>query len=265
MDNADHRPTPAQLFADAVWAAGEDDLTTLEALVLLAYVKHTRRGADRAWVSQRRLMHLCKLGGPASVVRVRASLVKKGWLDPVDIASVRGGRTTVYRLAIPAGASASGSLSESLDGGSGSMSEPLPSESGSLSEPGTESDSLSEPLRSPLENESGSLSESVGETKRFTVHSKAVHSETESGSLSEQEVLESAPPIGGEQVGRERAAHTHAREGAALRAPSLKHSSKNGNGAMSRAEAIAAMRSMLPKGKPLSRYPKPDADEGGKP
>jgi len=264
----EYRLTPAQVFADAVWAAGEDELTPTEAMVLLAYAAHTRRGADRTWMTQRRIMQQCKIHSGSSVVSIRARLVRKGWLDPVDSAPVRGGRTPVYRLAVPAHLSESDTPAAPLPAESdsttaplslaaeqsGAASEPLP-ESGAANEPlDSESDTTTAPLSDDATTESGAAGVSLGETKRYTVHSKAVGLGAESGAASGQEPLNSAPPEGGARSAPARAAaHMRAR---AREDQDQIPLSKNGKETLTKDEALALLRRTLPPGKPMWKFPR---------
>lgn len=90
-----HTPTHAQRYRDAVWET--DQLTTVEKLVALAYADHCRNGTDTAWVAQRRLMQRCGIRSERTVVRVRAQLVEKGWLQQAG-PSTRHRQATLYRL-----------------------------------------------------------------------------------------------------------------------------------------------------------------------
>lgn len=105
-------PTPAQRYADAVWAADADTLSQAELAMALCYANHAHRPLhDRAWVTDRRLMQQCKMRSAGTVGRVRDSLVRKGWLIPLhpetsapmseaERKELRR-KTVTYRLAIP--------------------------------------------------------------------------------------------------------------------------------------------------------------------
>lgn len=93
-------PTLAQRFRDAVWEAGPEDLSPIEALVLLAYADHAR-GGDTAWVAQSRLIQRCKLGSKGTPTRVLRALVDKGWLVQLTEAQWRNKQSPTYRLVIP--------------------------------------------------------------------------------------------------------------------------------------------------------------------
>ena len=108
-------PNPAQLYEDAVWEAGPDELTSAEAMMALCYANHAHTAPhDRAWVVDRRIMRYCKIRSAGTVGRVRDSLVAKGWLVPLhpdtgaplafaDAKDLQRRRVTLtYRLARPA-------------------------------------------------------------------------------------------------------------------------------------------------------------------
>lgn len=108
------KPTPVQLFRDAVWDADADELSTVEAMMCLAYADHVNAPPfDRAFVTDRRLMHRCKIRSKGTVTRVRESLVVKGWLAPLDPDGgealtlggarerLRARRSLTYRLDVP--------------------------------------------------------------------------------------------------------------------------------------------------------------------
>jgi len=118
--DGDRYPTPAQAFTDAVCAS--DDLSTTEAMVLLAYARAAKNGGDAAWLTQPRIMRECKICSRETVVRVRQSVTKKGWLTPVDAVVIRGGVATVYRMVIPP---------------PGTTIEPGERQPGTVTEPGT--------------------------------------------------------------------------------------------------------------------------------
>lgn len=92
--------TLAQRFRDAVWEAGPEQLSTTEAMVLLAYADHAR-GGDVAWVAQSRLMQRCKLRSKDTPSRVVADLVDKGWLELLSPAQWHNRKSPTYRLRIP--------------------------------------------------------------------------------------------------------------------------------------------------------------------
>lgn len=93
-------PTLAQRFRDAIWEAGPDQLSTTEAMILLAYADHAR-GGDTAWVAQSRLMQRCKLRSKDTPSRVIADLVDKGWLELLSPAQWHNRKSPTYRLCIP--------------------------------------------------------------------------------------------------------------------------------------------------------------------
>ncbi|QXJ25788.1 hypothetical protein AGRA3207_007338 [Actinomadura graeca] len=95
-DDNDPAPTPAQapgpapvkpyqLYQDALWAAGPQQLSITELAVALCYAAHAHQFPyDRAWLTDRRLMQQCKIRSAGTVGRVRRSLVAKGWLTPLQ-------------------------------------------------------------------------------------------------------------------------------------------------------------------------------------
>ncbi|MDG4825675.1 hypothetical protein O7635_27840 [Asanoa sp. WMMD1127] len=93
-------PTWAQIFRDAVWEADPDQLSSTEALVLLAYADHLK-GGDTAWVAQSRLIQRCKFGSKGTPSRVLATLVAKGWMELLSPAQWANKQSPRYRLRIP--------------------------------------------------------------------------------------------------------------------------------------------------------------------
>lgn len=92
--------TLAQRFRDAVWEADASQLSTTEAMILLAYADHAR-GGDTAWVAQSRLMQRCKVRSKDTPSRVLAGLVAKGWLELLSPGQWRNRQSPTYRLLIP--------------------------------------------------------------------------------------------------------------------------------------------------------------------
>ncbi|TDD62773.1 hypothetical protein [Actinomadura rubrisoli] len=79
---------PYQLYQDALWDAGSDELSTTEMAVALCYANHAHKPPyDRAWLTDRRLMQQCKIRSAGTVGRIRDSLVNKGWLTPLHPAT----------------------------------------------------------------------------------------------------------------------------------------------------------------------------------
>jgi hypothetical protein len=95
---SERTPTPAQRFRDNVWDAGPEQLSTAEAMVLLAYADHCRDGGDTAWVAQERLLQRCKLRSKGTPAVLLARLVQMGWLELLDPARWRNKKSPVYRL-----------------------------------------------------------------------------------------------------------------------------------------------------------------------
>ena len=93
-------PTPAQLYADAVWESKR--LGPNERLVCLCYADHAHdagRPVDRAWVTTARLMERTGMSKGA-VILARNGAIDKGWL--VDVGARRAHKQIrVYRLQAP--------------------------------------------------------------------------------------------------------------------------------------------------------------------
>lgn len=264
-------PTPAQLFTDAVWGAGPDELSGTETLVLLLYARAAKRGADTAWLTQRRIMRECKIVSRETVVRVRRSLVEKGWLTPSDVVVLRGGVVTVYRMENPRpgttiepGEAEPGSVSGQGWTSPGSTIEHLRPLPGSMSGQGKstrfgERTGSEEPgsMVVPLSGRPGSMSGHVGDTKVFDGEPDPVRSADTRGSIIEPGISpQDGPPFrGGSMSGARGGAQAHARVREAPEDPH--HLSMNGKETLTREEALALLRRTLPPGKPLSRYPQP--------
>lgn len=98
--SARRSPTPAQLFADAVWDSKL--LKANEILVCLCYANHgydNGRPVDRAWVTATRLMERTNLSKTAALA-AKNGAIEKGWL--VDVGHLPGNsQIRVYRFEQP--------------------------------------------------------------------------------------------------------------------------------------------------------------------
>ena len=242
--DGDRHLTPAQAFVNAVWGTPPEALSTAETVVLLAYARAAKRGGDAAWLTQRRIQRECKIGSSETAVRVRKSVIDKGWLAPVDVVLIRGGTVTVYRLTIPEpystiepgrhvpdsltepGEQQSDSLTEPGRDRPGSTIEPLSPAPGSTIEqgdlPGSVSEQGREPPGSTIEQGHhqpgstiepsaplpGSTIEPLYDVKRFTVHNEAVRFRGQPCSITEPGIYPEnlGPPVGGVPKSGERAA-----------------------------------------------------------
>jgi hypothetical protein len=90
---------PARWYRDALWAAGADELTTVQLAIGLCYAKFSADG-QTAWVVERELMRHCKVRSESTVVKHRGEMVKRGWLSPVGPRESHK-QVTVYRLTTP--------------------------------------------------------------------------------------------------------------------------------------------------------------------
>jgi hypothetical protein len=251
-------PTPAQTFADAVYAADPDELSTVEAMVLLLYARAAKRGADSAWLTQRRIMREGKISSHETAVRVRRSVVEKGWLQPLDVMIIRGGRIQVYRLAIPE--SDTTAVSGSGDPDTTSVSGESHSDTVTVSGR-AESDTTGVSGRTPdsvtVSGEDGSdtVGVSVGDTKRYGSDPDLIRSSSRSDTVTESGIPpQDGPPFrGGSMSGARGGAQAHARVREAPEDPN--HLSIDRKETLTRDQALSMLRRTLPPGKPLSRYP----------
>lgn len=212
------QPTHAQLFADAVWNASEDELSTTEALVLLAYANHARR-KDVAWVAYLRLMQQCKIRSRSTVTRVLRDLVRKGWLELVGPARSHK-QSALYRLIIP---QETGPTIEPdrTDERTGS---PQDRQTGSVSGPDVASDSHSSLDRVGVD-ETGPM---VGQTGSMV---------DETGSINGAVRTDERSPLSGGPSGNLREGTRTARAGALAGAPSQEDQKRAGNGTSGSAAA----------------------------
>jgi hypothetical protein len=282
--DGDRFPTPAQTFTDAVCAS--DDLSTVEAAVLLAYARAAKRGGDAAWVTQRRLMRECKIASHETAVRVRRSVVDKGWLKPLDLMIIRGGRIQVYRLVDPApdtaavsggyepdtAAVSAGPRSDTTIGSGTGRSDTA---AVSPSVPDTATVSGSRPPDTVSESsgvEPDTTAVSVGDTKRYDPAADLIRPSSRSDTAAVSRISpQSGPPFrGGPRSGARGSAQARAGareaatpDGAAPRRD--EKASTNGELSPTARDAIASMRSI--PGRPSKTKPDvhgtPRTDSGG--
>jgi hypothetical protein len=222
-------------------------------VLLLAYARHAGRG-DSAWVTQRRLMQICKVVSMSTVVSVRRSVVRKGWLVPIGPAPARGGTATLYRLAIPPVDTAAVSTEGESDTAAVSTAPEVDTEPVSNADVDTPAVSNPEAIDFLDESSDTAAVSNRGES-RYTVHSRLIQLTAESDTAAVSLISESAPPIGGVHAYGRAGADAHAREGApplrgapAKQPAPTRRASMNGGPAMSREDAIAYARRAIADG-----------------
>lgn len=89
-------PTPAQVYADAVWRS--ERLTPQQRLVALCYANHAR--GDTAWVVTSRLMAHTGIRSRGTACGAVKALVTAGWLTAAG-AHPSHSQRVVYRLTVP--------------------------------------------------------------------------------------------------------------------------------------------------------------------
>lgn len=218
------QPTHAQLFADAVWDASADELTTTEALVLLAYAGHARR-KDRAWVAYLRLMQQCKIRSASTTTRVLKSLVEKGWLEPVGPARSHK-QSALYRLIIPGETTAMSEVDRADKRSGTSLDHGTASTIGAVGAP----DSQTARNRKPR-----------GETTSMVDETTSMVDETASTIGADH--ADGQQPLSGGPSGNLREGTPTARAGALAGAPSREEQTRAGNGTR---ESAALRRKTTP-------------------